>query len=313
MAVRCMSGMWCLIIGMGCGSRGTLSQECPEGFASVPQETLEFCVQPFEAKISEDGTAVFEQGQVPDIHVSFVAAQEACQKTIVGGRPLGLINHTEWKRAGGGGTYPWGESHEERCILDSPKTHGTWKTVQPSGSMNGCVSEYGVYDQIGNAWEWVDLEQTATREAWVKYVEAQGHGVEVSQTLIQVREGTLAKLQYNAVCVDMKGLALDQDLLTVELRKSISKDCLTAGKGYLWYQSNDVRQGEKIPEPGSLLPVKLWGNRIVWDKSRDGEAVGAKVGGSFYSGGESTLNSFWVGHIPSFDGSIGFRCVQRLD
>ena len=314
MVVHWMGRMgWILSIGMGCGSHGLLSKDCPEGLASVPLENPEFCMQPFEAKIAENGTALCEQGQVPDIHVSFVEAQEACQKTIIDGRPLRLINHTEWKRAGGGGTYPWGESHEERCILDSPKTHGTWKTVQPSGSMNGCVSEYGIYDQIGNAWEWVDLEQTATREEWIKYVEAQGHGVEASQTLIQLKEGTLAKLQYNAVCVDMKGIALDQDLLTVELRKPISKDCLTAGQGYLWYQNNDVRQGEEIPEPGSLLPVKLWGNRIVWDKSRDGEAVGAKVGGSFYSGGESTLNSFWVGHIPSFDGSIGFRCVQRFD
>ena len=300
-------------IGIGCGSSGILVADCPEGLTSVPKENPEFCVQPFEAKISEDGTAVSQKDQTPDIHVSFVEAQEVCQKTTIGGRSLGLINHMEWKLAGGGGIYPWGESHEERCILDSPKTHGIWKTVQPSGSMEGCVSEHGVYDQIGNAWEWVDLKQTAVRDAWISYLEAQGHSVKVSQTLIQVKEGTLAKLQYNAVCVDMKGLVLDQDLLSVDLRKPISKDCLTAGHGYLWYQSNDVRQGEKIPEPGSLLPVKLWGNRIVWDKSRDGESVGAKVGGSFYSGGESTLNSFWVGHIPSFDGSIGVRCVQRFD
>ena len=156
-----------------------------------------------------------------------------------------------------------------------------WKHVQPSGSMEGCVSEYGVYDQIGNAWEWVDLEQTASREQWIKYLEDKGHSVEVSQTLIQVNEGLLAKLQYNAVCVDMKRVMLDQELLAVELRKPISKDCLTAGQGYLWYQTNDIRNGEKPPEPCSLLPVKLWGNRIVWDKSRDGESVGAKVGGSF--------------------------------
>ena len=41
---------------------------------------------------------------------------------------------------------------------------------------------------------------------------------------------------------------------------------------------------------------------------RLGERVGAKVGGSYYSGGDSTLKSIWVGHIPTFDGSIGFRC-----
>ena len=303
---------WIWSIGIGCNSNALFSRQCPEGFASVPQENPGFCVQPFEASITEEGAALSVQGNIPDVNVSFVAAQEACQKTVLGGDSLRVINHREWKLAGGGGTYPWGESHEERCVLDSPKMHGTWKDVQPSGSMEGCVSEHGVYDQIGNAWEWVDLEQTASREQWLKYLEAKGHSVEVSQTLIQVNEGLLAKLQYNAVCVDMKRVMLDQDLLAVELRKPISKDCLMAGQGYLWYQTNEIRQGEKPPEPGSLLPVKLWGTRIVWDKARDGEAVGAKVGGSFYSGGESTLNSFWVGHIPSFDGSIGFRCVLRF-
>lgn len=302
-----------LILLLSCLFSSCTIKTCPDGFVSVPNFESEFCVQPFEAVIAEDGTVVSQQGNIPDVNVSFVAAQAACQKTEIRGRSLRLINHTEWKLAGGGKTYPWGDNNDERCVLDSPKMHGTWQSVQASGSMEGCVSEYGVYDQLGNAWEWVDIEQTATREQWIRYLEANGHSVEVSQTMIQVKEGLLAKLQYNAVCVDMKRVTLDQDLLVVELRKPISKDCLTAGQGYLWYQSNDVRQGEKIPEPGSLLPVKLWGERIVWDKSRDGESVGAKVGGSFYSGGGSTLNSFWVGHIPTFDGSIGFRCVQRLD
>lgn len=304
---------WVLSVGLGCGSLDPFSNHCPEDLVSVPQENPEFCVQPYESAIAEDGTVFSRRGQQPNIHVSFTAAKEACLGTKLNGRSLQLINHSEWKRAGGGGTYPWGEEYQERCVLDSPKMHGTWKEVQPSGSLAGCVSEFGVFDQLGNAWEWVDLEQKAARDQWVQYLESNGHTVVVSQTMIQVNEGLLAKLQYNAVCVDMKQVRLDQDMLAVELRNPISKDCLTAGQGYLWYQTNAIRTGGKTPEPGSLLPVKLWGDRIVWDKSRDGESVGAKVGGSFYSGGESTLNSFWVGHIPSFDGSIGFRCVQRFE
>ena len=293
----------CLVVCIGC-----TDSVCPNGLVPVSKDAPEFCVQPFEAKIAEDGTTVAKKGQTPDIHVSLEEAKAACSRS-----GLSLINHNEWLQAGGGKRYPWGETHEERCVLDTPKTHGVWKSVQPSGSMERCVSEHGVYDQLGNAWEWVDLEQTASRTDWIQYLETEGHSPEVTQSLIQVKEGVLAKLHFNAVCVDMKRLTLDQELLTVDLHTPISKDCLTAGQGYLWYQSNDVRPGETTPEPGSLLPVKLWGNRIVWDKSRDGEFVGAKVGGSFYSGGESTLQSFWVGHIPSFDGSIGFRCVKRLD
>ena len=97
-------------------SNGILSTTCPEGLAAVPKGNPEFCVHPFEAKIVEDGTAVSQKGRTPDIHVSFVEAQEACQKTTIDGQSLRLINHTEWKMAGGGGIYPWGESHEERCI-----------------------------------------------------------------------------------------------------------------------------------------------------------------------------------------------------
>ena len=220
-----------------------------------------------------------------------------------------LINHREWKKAGGGERYPWGDSYESRCVLDSKENHGLWSSVQPSGTMPDCVSEYGVYDQIGNAWEWVDIQQTATRDAWVQMVEDHGYSVVVKQTLIEADEGLLSKLQYNAVCVYMNGLMIDQELIVVDLYKPIPDDCVTAGEGYLWFQDNDSSQGSEVPKPGALLPVKMWGKRLIWDKSRDGEAVGAKVGGSFYSGGESTLHSFWVGHLPSFDGSIGFRCT----
>ena len=57
------------------------------------------------------------------------------------------------------------------CVYWSlEKSFGKWKHVQPSGSMEGCVSEHGVYDQLGNAWEWVDLGRIATRDEWVAYL-----------------------------------------------------------------------------------------------------------------------------------------------
>ena len=112
---------------MGCRSSGILVTECPEGLASVPKEKPS-SVQPFEAKIAEDGTA-FQKGHTPDIHVSFVEAQQACQKTTIDGQSL--TDQSRNGNGGGGGIYPWGQSHEERCILDSPKTHGTWETARP--------------------------------------------------------------------------------------------------------------------------------------------------------------------------------------
>ena len=96
-----------------------------------------FCVQPFEASITEEGFALSQQGNTPDVNVSFSAAQAACQKTVLGGRSLRVINHREWKQAGGGGTYPWGKEHAEWCVLDSPKMHGmeTCTTVRKHGRL----------------------------------------------------------------------------------------------------------------------------------------------------------------------------------
>ena len=99
----------------------------------------------------------------------------------------------------------------------------------------------------------------------------------------------------------------------MQLNSDISSDCESGGRGYLWFNNSDPRH-EKIliPRQGSLLPIRIEGDKILWDKERDGEAVGAKVGGSFYSGAQMTLQDFWIGHIPSFNGSIGFRCSSDV-
>jgi hypothetical protein len=296
--------LWFIMI--GCFGEG--QDGCPTGLVPVPFETPKFCVHPYEAKITESNTAVSEKGSQPSIHVSLDKATATCANTKVEGQTLRLINYTEWVQAGGTGTFPFGDVYNGECVLDTPKTHGRWPDVELAGSMNGCVSPYGVYDQIGNAWEWVQLEHTANRKNWVSYVESKGHTVDVSQTGIQIDEGALAQMTFQTVCVTVKNLAIEQQRLVVNLSQPIGENCLSAGKGYLWFHQGNLN---KLPEKGALLPVELWGDRIVWDKERDAENVGAKVGGSFYSGGESTLRSFWIGHIPSFDGSIGFRCVSE--
>lgn len=280
---------------------------CPTDLVPVPLESPTFCVHPYEATVTEANLAVSQKGLQPSIHVSLEEAIKVCSNTIVEGQALRLINYEEWVQSGGGQVFPFGDVYTGECVLDTPKTHGRWPDVESTGSMNGCVSPYGVYDQIGNAWEWVHLEHTANRKEWIAYVESKGHTVDVSQTGIQIDEGALAQMTFQTVCVPNNRLVLEQGLLSINLTESMTDNCLSAGKGYLWFNQGNLNE---LPKKGALLPVELWGERIVWDKKRDGEPVGAKVGGSFYSGGESTLRSFWIGHIPSFDGSIGFRCVS---
>jgi hypothetical protein len=310
---------WLFLFTMGCQKTDSLKSKvgCPDGLLPIPPTSPMFCIQPFEARINSSGEAISEQGQLPDINRSLTDAFAACTQTIREGVRLRLATHQEWLDAGdgqigeGGKAFPWGEKDDARCILDSPKNPNRWKTVQPTGSMHECVSDWGVYDQIGNAWEWVDLEQTASKEAWVRLLESNKHVVQVSESKIELSEQLLPRMRLQTICVDMSRLIIQEGSLQVDLNKPISPDCESGGRGYLW--ANFVsrkHQDDALPEVGSLLPVRIVGTSVVWDKSRDEEAVGAKVGGSFYSGAQMTLKDLWIGHIPSFDGSIGFRCTS---
>lgn len=309
-----MNGMLFSLL-FSCVSQSGSGKTCADGLIPVPKGAPEFCVQPFEAKIIEDGTALSKKGQTPDVSVSLFTARIACENTKVNGKPMRVINYDQWVKAGGQYKYPWGDTFEDVCVLESRKAFGKWKSVQPSGSMEGCVSEHGVYDQLGNAWEWADLGQTATRDEWVAYLKEQGIEVDVNQSWIEIPSNVTHKLKFQAFCVMMEGLAVDEEgKLIANLREPISPNCLTRSKGYLWFDPQASKSGEgepdRAPEPGSVLSVELWANRVVWDKVRDAEPLGAKVGGAYYSGGDTILRSLWLGHLPSFDGSIGFRCVS---
>ena len=144
-------------------------------------------------------------------------------------------------------------------------------------------------------------------------VRSQNFTATVSEEGIEMEPRLLPRLRLQTICVDMKRMSIDTGELTVQLNSDISSDCESGGRGYLWFNNSDPRH-EKIliPQQGSLLPIRIEGNRILWDKERDGESVGAKVGGSFYSGAQMTLQDFWIGHIPSFNGSIGFRCSSDV-
>ena len=47
---------------------------------------------------------------------------------------------------------------------------------------------------------------------------------------------------------------------------------------------------------------------MIWDKVRDAEPLGARSVEPTIR--VDTFATLWLGHLPSFDGSIGFRCVS---
>ena len=97
------------------------------------------------------------EGAMPKVGVSWEEAQKLCQK-----QSKRLCTEGEWQQACAGTQnflYGYGQAFESgRCNTPYLKS-GVWKRDQGtarSGSFEGCTSDYGVYDMIGNVWEWTD-------------------------------------------------------------------------------------------------------------------------------------------------------------
>ena len=108
---------------------------------------------------------------------------------------LATLSH--WQDAGdgvigaGGWLYPWGDDPSGGiCALD--KFQGrSWNGVQKIGSQESCVSVFGVYDQLGNLWEWVDVERKADPEQWLAALRKDGWMVEIKDSQIMITKGEL--------------------------------------------------------------------------------------------------------------------------
>jgi len=156
-----------------------ISQEeigpCPENMTLVTQALVPFCVDMYEASVGDsctyteptsveqtelnlvdnDCVPVSEPNMLPWRFVTQQQAQRACSRA-----DKRLLTAGEWYKAALGTPDPKGGWLEDHCNVARNRADG----ADGTGAGIRCVSDAGVYDMVGNVWEWV--EETVHEGNW---------------------------------------------------------------------------------------------------------------------------------------------------
>ncbi|MCB9745535.1 MAG: SUMF1/EgtB/PvdO family nonheme iron enzyme [Alphaproteobacteria bacterium] len=165
------------LIGLIAGCTPRAAPGCPEGMVQVPGREGAFCIQAYEARLvgeagnkdqgagfpdgSTTGRPVSAPGQEPSKAISWYQAYGACAAA-----GWHLCSSAEWEDACAGppGTaqreYPTpdGALSLQQCVLGDKGVH-LKAPLSPTGSRAQCHTPEGVYDLLGNLWEWTDPGQ----------------------------------------------------------------------------------------------------------------------------------------------------------
>ncbi len=88
------------------------------------------------------------KGQTPRGNVSYEEAQQACESA---GKRLCTAEEWQWACSGVEGyTYPYGWHFEK----NNCNTEGATR-LEPAGNRHKCIGKFGLYDMVGNIFEWV--------------------------------------------------------------------------------------------------------------------------------------------------------------
>ena len=158
---------------------------CPENMVSVRDDLDEpvYCIDMYEMTISDGELGNMDQGadfpdgsteassisapsEIPELYFSWYQAVSLCQNA---GKYL--CSSAEWVDGcdgvygEGGRKFPYGNSWiSGYCAARLGEEAQTYDSVQPTGTHPNCKSNWGTFDQIGNAWEWTDPMQTDDTE-----------------------------------------------------------------------------------------------------------------------------------------------------
>jgi hypothetical protein len=86
-------------------------------------------------------------GSIPQVNVAFDDAQKLCEKQ---GKRLCTSQEWQWACSGiEGYAYSYGWTFDKQAC----NTNGN--SIEPSGNRNHCTGKFGVFDMVGNVFEWV--------------------------------------------------------------------------------------------------------------------------------------------------------------
>ena len=293
----------------------TEEDDCPVGMVPIPRDMPQYCIMQCEAAIHED-ELVAQVGVIPKANTSFYQAQELCAQQVHAGQEMRLPRYHEWRDAAdgiigdGGYTYPWGNTeHQGECIL--PFQDVEWEMFLECGHLDSCVSPFGVFDQLGNLWEWVDSGHVVHIPQWFAQREAEGILFSVENNVLHLLEGSMEELIVFVVGLPPTDFVVEDGEMFLDLETPFRDDLPLHG-----YLMPSVIYG--MATASDMLPIRLVfeeGNtraKIVIEYNREGEPIAGKVGGAYYIGEHVQLSNIFWGHVPAFNGSVGFRCILEL-
>ena len=318
--------------------------ECPAGMVPVGEDLAfpDFCIDPYEVTVTGEvgdhnqhsgsgaptmATSTSVAGVIPAVTMSFGQALAICKNTAAldaDQQPVGnkwLARSQEWEDAadgvpgGGGQLYPYGDDwQDDTCATPLRDGKAVLHGLQATGSRKGCVSRFGVYDAVGNAWEWSDSGQVYDIKAWM--AAARSRGVPISlgpANTIRVKASALDNIH-----LEMASISGSSSMLHIGDNGALQLDPTLFGPtvnspfftGHLVLFVDGVELGLAPvllqTEEGVTAPQPL---TMLWDD--DGAPIPHKRGCAYYTGSAygCLITQTNRGHRHDFHGTISFRCA----